>query len=337
MGPLNNIIMIGSIWLLSVGLGTWLTFFSQPSEIDELRATEQMARIRQSEVAVLLTEELNMEGQASDIQAQWDSRYKTIPKELKTHEVVSYFNGLTRTGFTSFNVAYDNEYPGADFNTHVFRIEGRSTFNALYDFVWAIENYRNFYRITDFQLFHIDLPSVDKETGNERLDMAVSFDFKIHAYFGGAAGLSADDELPGTVAGLTIRPQTQLPPVPASILPDRYPAKNPFYPIIMSQIPPNTRGLLDLDLASLVSIVDGKAVFGFSERTAINAQEHRLVTLGVGDDVYLGRIIMIDPINSMVVARLNIGGIMDERIFQLETANDSYRQAIGPAQLMPSN
>ncbi len=337
MGPLNNIVMIGSIWLLSVGLGTWLTFFSQPAEIDELRATEQMARIRQSEVAVLLTEELDIEGQASDIQAQWDSRYKTIPKELRTHEVVAYFNGLTRTGFKSFNVSYDNEYEGDDFNTHVFRIEGRASFNALYEFVWAIENYRSFYRITDFQLSHIDLPSIDKDTGNERLDMAVSFDFKIHAYFGGAAGLSADDQLPGSVAALTVRPRTELPPVPASILPDRDPAKNPFYPIIMSQIPPNTRGLLNLDLASLVSIVDGKAVFGYSAKSAVNAQEHRLATLGVGDDVYLGRIIMIDPINSIVVARLNIGGIMDERTFQLETAGDSFRQAIGPAQLAPSN
>jgi hypothetical protein len=337
MGPLNNIVIIGSIWLVSVSLGTWLTFFSQPTEIDDLKATEQMARIRQSEVAVLLTEELNMKGQVSNIQAQWDSRYKTIPKQLRTHEVVAYLNSLSRTGFKSFNVTYDDVFGGRDFNTHVFRVEGRGSFNALYDFVWAIENYRTFYRITDFELTHIDLPSTDRDTGRERLDMAVSFDFKVHAYFGGKAGLSADDELPGALpVGHVVRPETELPPVPRSILPSRAPAKNPFYPIIMSQIPPNTDGLLDLDTASLVSIVDGKAVFGTTSTAAINAQaEHKLVTVGVGDDVYLGRIIMIDPINSMVVARLNIGGIMDERIFQLET--DSFRQALGPAQLAPSN
>jgi hypothetical protein len=336
MGPVNNFLVIGMVWLLSVGLGTWMTFFRQPSELEELRATEQLARIRQSELASLLTEESQMLGEASAIQAQWDSRYKTIPKQLETHEVIAYLNGLTKSGFESFNVIYDDNAGGTDFNTHVFSVQGRSTYSALYEFVWAIENYRSFYRLAGFQLTHIDLPSVDKKTGRDRVDVYVSFDFELHAFYGGKAGLSAEDQLPGAFADRGVTPQTELPPVPASVLPARKPAKDPFYPIIMSDIPPNTHDLLDLDFASLMSIVDGKAVFTIITRDLMGDSTSRLVTVGVGDDVYLGRIVMVDPINNKVVARLNIGGIMDERIFQLETAGN-FRQAIGPAQLAPSN
>ena len=335
MGPANNFLVIGMIWLLSVGLGTWMTFFKQPSELDDLRATEQMARIRQSEVASLLSEESLMLGKASAIQAQWDSRYKTIPKRLETHEVIAYLNGLTQSGFESFNVTYDSNQGGSDFNTHVFTIQGRGTYAALYEFVWAIENYRSFYRLANFELTHIDLPSVDKKTGRDRVDVYVSFDFKLHAFYGGKAGLSAEDQLPGAMPE-SITPSTELPPVPASVLPARRPAKDPFYPIIMSDIPPNTDNLLDLDYADLISIVDGKAVFTIVTRDQKGDTSTRLVTVGVGDDVYLGRIVMVDPINNKVVARLNIGGIMDERAFELE-AVQNFRQAIGPAQLAPSN
>lgn len=334
MGPLQNLLIIGTIWILSMGLGTWLTFFKQPSELERLRQTEQLARMQQSEIASLLSEENIIRGQAAEIQAQWDSRYKSIPKKLATHEVIGYLNGLTERGFESFNLIYDDNQSGRDFNAHVFSVQGRSTYRALYDFVWSIENYRSFYRIVNFELSHIDLPSLDKKTGRERVDVLVSFDFELHAYYGGTAGLSAEDALPGQKRGVT--PVSDLPPVPASVLPARKPAKDPFYPIIMSEIPPNTQGLLDLDMAKLISIVDGQAVFTVDTRNGNGDTSSELVSVGVGDDVYLGRIIMVDPINNQVVARLNIGGIMDERVFELEAASN-FRQAIGPAQLAPSN
>ncbi|NNE72018.1 MAG: hypothetical protein HKN29_16860 [Rhodothermales bacterium] len=334
MGPLQNLIIIGSIWLVSIGLGTWMTFFRQPGELEQLRKTEQLARMQQSEIASLLSEENIIRGQAAEIQAQWDSRYKSIPKKLATHEVIGYLNGLTDQGFESFNLIYDEDRSGKDFNAHIFSVQGRATYRALYQFVWAIENYRSFYRIVNFELSHIDLPSMDKKTGRERVDVLVSFDFELQAYYGGSAGLSVEDTLPGRSKGVI--PATNLPPVPASVLPARQPAKNPFYPIIMSEIPPNTYGLLDLDRASLISIVDGKAVFTSDSKAVNGDRVSELISVGVGDDVYLGRIIMVDPINNKVVARLNIGGIMDERIFELDAA-PNFRQAIGPAQLAPSN
>ncbi|MBO6575343.1 MAG: hypothetical protein JJ896_08010 [Rhodothermales bacterium] len=334
MGPLQNMMAILALWLMSVGVGTWLTFFKQPGEIEDLRLTEQNARIKQSEVAALLSEESMMQGKAAAIQAQWDSRYKTIPKQLATHEVVAYLNSLTQSGFQSFDLRYDQMEGGRDFNTHKFKISGKASYRALYDFVWAIENYRSFYKLMDFDLTHIDLVTTDKTTGNDRMDVYVQFEFDLHAYFGGKAGLSADDQLPGAVTGVT--PQTELPPVPASILPSRKPAKDPFYPLIMSQIPPNTYGLLNLDVAVLESIVDGKAVFRTSVKQPDGTSSTELVDVGVGDDVYLGRIIMVDPIQNTVVARLNMGGIMDERVFTLDV-DANFRQALGPAQLAPSN
>ena len=87
----------------------------------------------------------------------------------------------------------------------------------------------------------------------------------------------------------------------------------------------NEDGLIDIEQAQLISIVEGKAVF----KTA-DGYEMR----GVGDDVYLGQITEVDPISGRVTARLNKGGIIDDIEMVLETG-ERFQQARGPQQLAP--
>jgi hypothetical protein len=281
----------------------------------------------------LFADETLSREQALDATRRWRARYKIIPQELKSPDVVGYLNSLTQAGFKNFDVTSNGNKAEDDYKYYNFSVEGRGYYSSLYQFVWDIENNRNFYRVNDLTLDQIDLVEEDNKTGKKSLQIMVSFRMNLNAYFGGAEGVSAPDaDQIAENGGLPIvwPDGTDLPPVPKDVLPDERPAVNPFYPNILSQLPPNTDGLVELgedDGAELVSIVGGKAVF---------RDGNGYHTLGVGDAIYLGQIVDIDPIEGRVAARLNKGGIID-RVEKFLGGEEGYRQAMGRTLLSPSN
>ncbi len=323
----QNILVLVACWLLVSGAGVYVTFFEQPGELERLEKAEKVAKLKKAEVATLLAEEAATRQRAEEVIRRWRSRYKIIPAKMEDHEVVGYLNDLSQSGFKNFDIVFNGGQKTRDYSTFTYAVTGRGYFTDLYRVVWELENNRNFYRVRDLKLSHIDLMTQNKDTRRDELKVMVSFTMNVDAYFGGARGLSAEPvledldgkrELPG---GYT----NELPPVPRQVLPDERPAINPFYPIIMEKIPPNTEHLVDLEEAELVSLVGGKAVYKW---------DGEYVVLGVGDKVYLGQIVLIDPTKDRVLARLNKGGIIDEVEMHLQTG-ERYRQALGPYSLTP--
>ena len=326
-----NIIILAICWVLVAGAGVYVTFFEQPGEIERLETAEKLARLRQAEVTALLAEQSSSSEMAREIITKWRARYKIIPNELKTPDIIAYLNRLTASGFKNFDVRLGGNSAGRDFATYTFSATGRAYYTSLYKFIWEIENNRNFYSVRNLTLDHIDLVDENEETGTKELQVLVSFSMSIDAYYGGAEGLSAGDE--GLVGlfesdGLPITKEdgAERPPVPSYVLPEMKPITNPFYPLIMESLPPNTYGLLEVDNAQLVSIIGAdKAIF-------LEGGEYR--TLGVGDPVYLGELTLIDPTNDRVLVRLNRGGIIDEVEMTMSTG-ERFRQALGPVRLSP--
>lgn len=321
MGPQYNILILATCLALTIGGGAYVTFFDQPGRLKALEEEERLVREMESDVATLLATIAETQEDADLRAAQWQTRYKIIPPERPTTEVMAYLNRLSEDGFRQFDVTYEELVPGEDYNTEIYDIKGKAFFGELYQLVWALENHRDFYRVEALKLDHFDLIYNDPVTSRQRMDVLVTFEFKLHAYFGGKAGLSADDQGPLSADDLiTIGSTSELPPVPTSILPDLQPAKNPFSPLILASIPPNSEGLPEIEGRQLVGIIEGKAVFDF---------DGVMTKLGVGDPVYLGQIVSVDPLQGRVVARLNKGGIIDEIEFTIETGA-SFRQAMGP-------
>ncbi len=326
-----NIIILATCWLLVTGAGVYVTYFEQPKEVERLEKAEKLARLRQAEVTALLAEETSSTAMAQEIITKWRARYKIIPEALKTPDIVGYLNRLTAVGFKNFDVKFSSNQSGQDFGTYTFKASGRAYYTSLYKFIWEVENNRNFYRVRNLALDQIDLVSENKETGKNELQVLVSFKMDIDAYYGGVTGLSAGDE--GLVGlfesdGLPITQAdgAERPPVPSYVLPEMKPITNPFYPLILNAIPPNTYDLLEVENAVLVSIVgENKAVF---------LEDGDYVTLGLGDPVYLGQITLIDPTEGRVLARLNRGGIIDEVEMLLQTG-ERFRQAEGDVRLSP--
>lgn len=320
-----NILILSVCWILAVGGGVYATFVKQPGELDRVQKAEQMIQMEQAEFMALLVEETESEQLAAEAVSRWNSRYRAIPARLSSAEVVDYLNRLTPSGFESFDVSYDRTTELADYSYHTYRINGRGYFNSLYRFVWEIENGRAFYRLRDLSLDHIDVLKKDADTDRERLQVMVSFTLNVEAYFGGVEGMDPGDVLlAGSDAALPAEAETI--ELPSDVLPARRAATNPFYPLIMDQLPPNTDNYVDVESASLVSIAGDVAVFQYNG-------EYRSV--GVGDAVYLGYITELDQLGGKVHVRLNKGGIIDEVTLELDTAG-RFMQARGANRLVPT-
>jgi len=325
-----NTWLMAICWIAITALGVYFTFHEQPAALEHLEKADQVAQMKQAELSSLQTEVVSYSHMADNIARKWRARYKVIPDELSTSDIVRYLNELTSTGFKNFDVTLGGHHATTDYSYYVFNISGRAYYDNLYELIWELENNRNFYRVNNLALDHIDLITHDKNLDSDRLQVMVSFTGRIEAYFNGIDGASAPDVLDAGLYGeqnITVASGNNLPPVPLELLPDVKPATNPFFPAIMEQIPPNTYGLIEVEDAELISIVGGKAVF---------KDEKGLRSVGVGEKVYLGVISEVSAAEGRVVARLNKGGIYDEVVRDLDTG-DSYRQAQGPARLSPLN
>lgn len=322
--------MMAASWILVSAVGIYYTFHHQPTQLDHLEKVEQVARMKHAELITLETEQASLAQMADNAVRKWRARYKVIPEQMTTADVVGYLNELTGSGFKNFDITYAGEHRSDDYAYYAFQVNGRAYFNSLYRLIWELENNRNFYRIRNLSLDQIDLVTKDKARGTDRLEVMVSFQATVDAYFDGIDGASAPEELDAGAyeeKRITVRGDEDLPPVPLDVLPDVRPASNPFYPTVLKQIPPNTYGRIDVEEAALVSIVGDKAVF--QDGDGIRAAR-------VGEKVYLGQIVEVDPAVGRVTARLNKGGIIDEVVKTLDS-EEPYRQALGPARLSPLN
>lgn len=314
-GTTLNVVILSLLWALIVGAGGYLTFVQQPRTLEHLKEAERVAQLQRDEAGALQLQQAGAEGSAREAYLRWSSRYKVFPESLATHEVVAYFNSLTQTGFKNVDVTVKESQQQSDYSMHVLEVKGRAQYGALHRFVWDLENNRLFYRIRSLQLAEMDLQEEDSQQ-RPRFEVVVSFTMEVEALYGGAEGLSAPPAGVLTEASEVQPGTTTAPPViPAMLLPNRTPPKNPFYPAILSDIPPNTYGLLDVTEASLIAIADGRAIF---------QDGNGYHTVGVGSAVYLGTITQVDAGTGRVVARLNKGGILDQIVRRID-GKESYR------------
>ena len=325
-----NIVVLVVVWVAVVSAGIYITVVKQPAELERVEKAEKVVKLKQAELASLLTEHASSVEQADAALSKWRARYKVIPGQLSGPEVVGYLNELTKTGFEVFDVTSNGVKSGGDYSYHSYTISGRGYFSELYRIVWELENNRYFYRIPELTLVHMDIVTEDPDTGTEELKVMVSFQMEIDAIFGGAEGMSAPLDLAEAEAGddlPVLRAKSELPPVPMEVLPEARPALNPFFPLIMDRLPPNTHDFVNVETDQLLSIVGGEAIF-------MHNGSYRSVP--VGGDVYLGQITDIDPVEGRVEARLNKGGIIDAVEVYLQTGQLN-RQALGTVRVPPAS
>ena len=305
-------IILSIVLLLLAGLvgfsGHKLTGKDQKQDkvLEQINNSEKLARVQLMQITSLINEEAKSSDDANNLVRRWKSRYKIIPETLSSADVVQFIEGLTSNGFESSQIIIQATNRTEDFQFHEIVMEGTCSFDALYSLVWHLENDRDFLRVFDLDLNQVE---VSKESTNPQDDeviiQMVKFSMDIHAYFGGAEGLSAERELEHRV--------------PVSLFPRSRPAHNSFKALITSELPPNSRNLVDVEKDELISVVGQRAIFKTKNGNRV---------LAVGEDVYLGNISEIDPVGGKVKARLNKLGVVNVITLQLGS-EERYRQALG--------
>ncbi len=326
-----NLLLLSVVWVCVLAGGIYVTYMEQPAELERLEKAQEAIEMEQAELRALMSEQAETRTMVNEVMARWKARYKEMPDELSSPAVIGYFNQITRRGFENFDVTFRGTQRQDDYDFHTYDVQGRGYFNDLYRVVWQLENNRKMYRVRDVRLDHIDVMKEDKERGTERMQVMVSFRMGIDAYFGGSSVLSAPEEATLAMLDEYDLPVSQVaddrPPVPAFVLPDERPQMNPFFPGIMDRLPPNTYQLVNVETDELVSIVGDRAVF---------RSQDGFVSVGEGEDIYLGRLTAVNPMEGVVQARLNKGGIMDDIELELELT-DRHRQHRGRGTLRPLN
>ncbi|MDX1439424.1 MAG: hypothetical protein R3284_05930 [Rubricoccaceae bacterium] len=301
--------------LLIAGGSYYATDVFQKDNLQQLEDSRKVAELTNARVEDLLVREAESEVLAEEALSRWHARYKYIPNDLNTADMLEYVEGLTRSGFEQFDMHLVGRTSSPDFSTYTFEVTGIGTYSAMYHVIWHLENNREFYRINNVSVDHIEHVRRNERTGDESRRDLVSFKFTLLAYFAGIEGISA--------------PQDSLRPIPRMLFAREFPEKDIFDPLVKppttssDQLPPNTEGLLNIEEAELISIVGHVAVFSSGE-TRFDVQE--------GDRIYLGTIVEVDPANSLVRARL-VKNNHAEMITRRLGDGASYRRALGPIQL----
>jgi Tfp pilus assembly protein PilO len=305
-----NTLVIAALLAVVVGAGVFVTQKQQPETLERLEHEETTIRLRQAEITELLTEQSGSRELAEDAVRRWNARYKTLPQHLTSPAVVSYLNQLSYSGFKNFDISLGGVSRGAGFSTLAYSIRGVGHFESLYRFIWEVENGRGLYRINDLNVREVTHDEPNPVTDIPRRQQLVEFSMTLLAYFGGGEGMSAPDSV------VT---------VPDWVLPAKVAADNPFFPLVMATLPPNTDNLVDVEMNELISVVGQTAVF----RTSTGPRAVR-----EGERVYLGRITEVDAQRARLVAELNKGGIRERLEVEL-ASGERFRLGLGRIRLAP--
>ena len=286
------------------GYGFYQTRTVQPAEIAELEQQEKELIARQAGVEGLMIEFEESREQADVALRRWNARYKVLPTTLTSPAVVDYLNALSQNGFETFDLSLVGRELGPIHSKYTYRASGQAYFGALYGLLWNLENGRGMYRVRDLNVSRTTVQIDDPDREEDRSVVMADFELTVEAYFSGEEGISAPDSLIE---------------VPAAVLPPRSLPRDPFYPFILDNLPPNIDDLVDVETDSLVSVAGPLATFDHNGS---------LRSLRAGDRVYLGKVTSIDPAKARVVVNLDKGGIREKVEIDFRTG-EQFRQAFG--------
>ncbi|WP_412068138.1 hypothetical protein [Rubrivirga sp. IMCC43871] len=306
-----NSLLLSVFLAAAVGSGYYVTQKVQPTELEQIEGEIEALQNREAEVETLIAQEAAASEGAAATLAQWNTRYKVLPPELPSAEIVAYLNALSARGFNRFDLSLTGLTPGPVASYYTYQVTGEAYFESLYAFMWHIENSRGLYRVRDLSIKKRVTTVGGSEGAPGRQVILAEFAFAVDAFFSANNDISA--------------PDSAIMPPPAAY-PARRAAINPFFPFILETLPPNTDDLVDLETDQLVSVIG---------RTAVFERQGELRELRPGDRVYLGRIANVDPTRALVTIDFNRGGIRERAEIGLDTG-ERYRQALGGQTLSSS-
>ncbi len=285
---LRNSIVLGVLLVFILIVGGYVHWIRLPGQIEVVDAKIKEVNTELQNTPDLIGQFNVTQANVANMQVRWQNRSKDIPPADQTAQTYAYLNRIIDlSGFLRLDMIYQGEEMFGRYGYKKYNLRGESNFENFYRFIWMLENGRKLYKISTLNLRSIEIVKTETKPGEEPTpegrEFRVGFEMVIHAYF------TPQTDLTGSVGYGEV--------MPAAL---NY---NPFKPLILSSIPPNILGLVEVERSELKAAIAGK-VF-------IQDQNNEIQTLQEGDEVYLGYVTKIRPDEGRAEFTLNKGGIIE--------------------------
>lgn len=272
----NTIALVVTLIIMAGGSWLYLNFFQKP-EIEELN------KVIQQKKNDLNSKRTIVDGYPALVEA-WEQANASIASNTKAlypnRNPDAVFDFLTLLNSGNSIISYDFTYADTVLNNQygmiTTTINGNSTYRAFVNYLNKLENSQLINKVQDMNLLYNDRA----ENYNE-----VIFTFQIESLYE-RAGLE-----------LGIEPERSIRMLPEVSV------NNPFYPLIRTTFDENINNLPNVESSRLVGLN--------ASRIFLVNQDGRIVTLRVGDVVYLGKLQAIYPQQRKAEFLLNKGGITE--------------------------
>lgn len=284
----NSIVLAVLIFLVSA-IGTYVTVFYQPKKIEQnQKESKKITAQLQDNSEQMMAIEQNQD-KLRETMHRWNNRIKEISESDVSSQTYGYLSDIIDESGAQqlkMNLALTGTTEGATIGYNTYKITGVSEFSNIFRFLWLLENGRKLYKIKNVTFR-------SEEVGADSMEfpqIVIQYDMDINAYF----------TKEKTLGMQVMRPDSTPQPI----------MSNPFQPSILRKTPANVRNLVDVDRISVKATANGKAL--------VMTEDGRLVTLMVGDEVYLGKVAGINPKEGVIEFTLNDGGIVQTKRKQIQ-------------------
>lgn len=284
---LRNTLVLAAVLLVLGGLGWGWLNFTYGESLERLDKDVEKKEIRLKQLGVVLADYDYMQDKLNQTLRKWDFYPKTLLPENSVHETYRYLETISsrRAGFD-----YEFKLSGISQSEDViianYQLKGNGNYRNINRFIQFLEKSKPMYKIVSLQL--------TRSAGGQGSDNDIKVTLKFKGMFvsGDKEELIKDDD-PFILS--------------SSNFSTRY---DPFRPSVLNKLPPNRENLLEVERARVIAILKGLAY--------IQDQGGNMLTMRVGDRIYLGLIEKIDLKKSEVIFAMNRGGIFDRVVLKLE-------------------
>ena len=272
----NTIILLVTLFLI-VGAGLGYAKFYQEGRISALQ--EELNRKQQD-----LNSKQNINNDFAELNDRYEtalriiSNYdKTLFQSNKPDDVYDFITEVNSDGGNQiyFDFVYSDSTPNAQYGVINSSISGFGEYASLVSFINKIENSQLLNKIND-----VTISPGRSDDG----DNVVNFSFSMESYYQKTQlfdSVNTDYRIMEN---------------------DEISTYNPLYPLIQSSLPPNTEGLINAESSRIIGMT--------ANRIFLNSGG-KIISLKVGDRVYLGYLSNIDFDNKTATFNLNKGGIQE--------------------------
>ncbi|MDZ7261455.1 MAG: hypothetical protein ONB05_05050 [candidate division KSB1 bacterium] len=282
----RNTLILLTFVVVIVSVGGYFILFSFPKKIHKIEA--QIKRLQQQITALegIEVELATLQQQIHQEEVKLSNLDKQVVAEVTPATTYAYLNTILKyAGFLKFDLLYAGTKKVKEYGYNLYNLRGEGFFNNIYRFIWYIERGPQIYRVQKLNLRGVE--SKNPDTGESEL--LVPFELELTALY------AEVKDLPPIKRELTDVVVSEV--------------KNPFYPYITRDLPPNTEGLVEVERSELKAVIPGKAF--------IADQNGKVQVLREGDEVYLGYTTRIDTETGQVEFTLNKGGIVEKFVLKL--------------------